>query len=166
MAEGDNLARIDALEKQIEMIDSDEEEETVKTALHQGGKNSYQNLKIDFKVEIPVYDGSIDVERLDDWIERMETYFTLYSYSSKEKIVFAALKLSGHMLMWCKPYCKQEKKAVSWNKFKELLRKQFYPVGFLKEHWYKWYSLRQRVNQTIQEYTMEFSSKRWSSTLR
>ena len=104
MDEGDNSARIDALEKQIETIGStltqlvslihgggkqgessskkivesdvervdsysDEEEETIKTVLHQGGKNSYQNLKIDFKVEIPVYDGSVDVERLDDWIE-------------------------------------------------------------------------------------------------
>ena len=134
MTEGDNSARIDALEKQIETIgltltqlvslihgggkqgessskkivesdvervDSDsDEEETIKTVLHQGGKNSYQNLKIDFRVEIPVYDGSVDVERLDDWIERMETYFTLYGYSSKEKIMFATLKLSGHALTW------------------------------------------------------------------
>ena len=80
--------------------DSDEEEETVKTALHQGGKNSNQNLKIDFKMEIPVYDGSVNVQRLDDWIERMEMYFTLYGYSSKEKIVFATLKLSGHAFTW------------------------------------------------------------------
>ena len=90
------------VESDVERVDSDsdEEEETIKTVLHQGGKNSYQNLKIDFKVEIPVYDGSVDVERLDDWIERMETYFTLYGYSSKEKIVFTTLKLSGHALTW------------------------------------------------------------------
>ena len=197
MAEGDNSARIDALEKQIETIGStltklvgliqegnekgesssrskkkpiesggeselsgsDEEDETVKAAPHQGGKNSYQNLKIDFRVEISIYDGSVDVERLDDWIERMETYFTLYGYSSKEKIVFATLKLLGHALTWWKSYCKQEKKAVSWNKFNELLRKQFYPVGFLEERWYKWYGLRQRFNQTIQEYTTEFQQQ-------
>ena len=48
---------------------------------------------------------------------------------------------------------------MSWNKFKELLRKQFYPVGFLEERWYKWYGLRQRVNQTVQEYTTEFQQQ-------
>ena len=47
----------------MERVDSDpdEEEETVKAALHQGGKNSYLNLKIDFKMEIPVNDGSVNV---------------------------------------------------------------------------------------------------------
>nr|ABD63122.1 hypothetical protein 18.t00018 [Asparagus officinalis] len=81
-----------------EESDSDREVEIVKTVPHQGGKCSYQNLKIGFKVEISVYDGSVNVERFDDWIERMETYFILYGYSSKEKLVFVTLKLSGHAL--------------------------------------------------------------------
>ncbi|MEX5618447.1 hypothetical protein ABFV55_27610, partial [Pseudomonas syringae] len=33
-----------------------------------------QNLKVDFKVDISLYDGTVDVEKLDDWIERLETY--------------------------------------------------------------------------------------------
>ena len=86
--------------------DSDEEARIVKSVSHQGGKGSYQNLKVDFKVEIPVYNRSVNVERLDDWIEQMETYFTLYGYSSNEKLVFATLKLSGHALTWWKSYCK------------------------------------------------------------
>ena len=45
---------------------SEEEAEVVKSASHTGGKNYYQNLKINFKVEIPVYDGSVNVEKLDD----------------------------------------------------------------------------------------------------
>ncbi|KAL6228354.1 hypothetical protein ACLB2K_002304 [Fragaria x ananassa] len=116
----------------------------------QGGKDSLQNLKIDFKVEIPMYDGSVNVEKLDDWIERLETYFTLYGYSSKEKIIFATLKLSVHALSWWKSYRKHNKgEDVSWKKFKELLRKQFYPFGFLEERWNRWYNLRQRFNQSV-----------------
>ena len=46
-----------------------------------------------------------------------------------------------------------------WNKFKELLRKQFYPVRFLEERWYKWYGLHQRFNQIVQEYMTEFQQQ-------
>lgn len=45
-----------------------------------------------------MYDESINVEKLDDWLERLETHFTLYGYTSKEKIAFASLKLSNHAL--------------------------------------------------------------------
>ncbi|KAL6191556.1 hypothetical protein ACLB2K_037946 [Fragaria x ananassa] len=110
--------------------DSDEETDDTSKTSHQGGKGSFQNLKIDFKVEIPMYDGSVNVEKLDDWIERLETYFTLYNYLSEEKIIFATLKLSAHALTWWKSYKKSsDGEAMSWKKFKELLRKQFCPVG-------------------------------------
>jgi len=140
--------------------DSEEEEDDSTTSLQQGGKGSFQNLKIDFKVEIPTYDGKIDVDKLDDWLERLETYFTLYGYTSREKITFATLKLSAHALSWWKSYRKHhDGKAVSWKKFKELLKKQFYPVGFLEERWFKWFGLRQKFNQSVQDYTTEFQNQ-------
>lgn len=40
-----------------------------------------------------------------------------------------------------------------------MLRKQFYPVGFFRERWYKWFNLRQRVDQSVQEYTTEFQNQ-------
>ncbi|XP_020272069.1 protein FAR1-RELATED SEQUENCE 5-like [Asparagus officinalis] len=61
-----------------EKSDSEEEAEVVKSASHTGGKNYYQNLKIDFKVEIPVYDGSVNVEKLDDWIELVGSNEQIY----------------------------------------------------------------------------------------
>ncbi|KAK1377226.1 hypothetical protein POM88_033419 [Heracleum sosnowskyi] len=146
-------------EEDTEDEEEDEEVDKTKTS-HRGGSN-FQNLKIDFKVELPMYDGSVDVEKLDDWIERLETYFTLYGFSSKEKIIFATLKLSSHALMWWKSYRKycNDEKTVSWRKFKELLKKQLYPVGFVEERWQKWYNLRQKFNQLVQEYTTEFQNQ-------
>ncbi|KAK1382534.1 hypothetical protein POM88_020269 [Heracleum sosnowskyi] len=119
------------------------------------------NLKIDFEVEIPMYDGSVDMEKLDDWIERLETYFTLYGFSSKKKIIFVTLKLSSHALMWWKSYRKNcnDEKTVLWRKFKELLKNQFYPVGFLEKRWQKSYNLCQNFNQPVQEYTTEFKNQ-------
>lgn len=76
-------------------------------------KMKVSNLKANFKVEIPTFDGSIDVKNLDDWIEHRETYFTLYSYASKEKLTFATLKLSKHTLTWWKSVRKQGGRELS-----------------------------------------------------
>ena len=115
-----------------------------------------KNLKVDFKVEIPNYDGTVDVEKLDDWIDRLETYFSLGEYSSREKIKASTLKLSKHALTWWKSYKRKVNYSeVTWKTFKELLKKQFYPVGFLEQRWSSWYNLRQRYVQSVQEYTTD-----------
>lgn len=48
---------------------------------------------------------------------------------------------------------------MSWKRFKVVVRKQFYPVGYLEERWFKWYNLKQIYNQTIQDYTSEFQNQ-------
>ncbi|CAL9019517.1 unnamed protein product [Prunus brigantina] len=41
----------------------------------------------------------------------------------------------------------------------KLLRKQFYPVGYEDERWYKWQHFRQRFGQPVQEYTTKFHNQ-------
>ncbi|CAL2244416.1 unnamed protein product [Prunus armeniaca] len=123
-------------------------------------KNSIDTLKIDFKVDIPIYKGDVDPEKLDNWIDTLETYFTLYKYSNVQKIKFASLKLSSHALTWWKSYQRQyDVSELTWKNFKKLLRKQFYPVGYEDERWYKWQHFRQRFGQPVQEYTTEFHNQ-------
>nr|CAD1817817.1 unnamed protein product [Ananas comosus var. bracteatus] len=50
-------------------------------------------FKVEAKIEIPNYDGIVDIEKLDAWIDQLETYFDLYNYSNAEKLTFAKLKL-------------------------------------------------------------------------
>jgi Retrotransposon gag protein len=45
---------------------------------------------------------------------------------------------------------------VSWEKFTLLIRKEFYPMGFKEDRWSRWHSLRQRRDQSVQDYTTEF----------
>lgn len=61
-------------------------------------------LKIDFKINIPIYKGDIDVKQLDNWVDTFETYFTKFKYSNSQKIKFASLKLSSHALTCWKSY--------------------------------------------------------------
>ncbi|CAL2259851.1 unnamed protein product [Prunus armeniaca] len=138
--------------------DSEDEDDiqadpTKKEAESGDNKNSIDTLKIDFKVDIPIYKGDIDPEKLDNWIDTLETYFTVYKYSNVQKIKYASLKLSSHALTWWKSYQRRyDVSKLTWKNFKKLLRKQFYPVGYEDERWYKWQHFRQRFGQPVPEF--------------
>ncbi|XP_038973019.1 uncharacterized protein LOC120105044 [Phoenix dactylifera] len=114
-------------------------------------------FKVEARIDIPTFDGTVDAEKLDSWIDQLETYFTLYGFSSHEKVAFARLKLSSHALAWWNSYLKDNSdKEVTWGEFSRLLRQEFYPMGYSQDRWFRWHNLKQRHNQTVQEYTTEF----------
>lgn len=41
-------------------------------------------LKIDVKIHILAYDGEINTEKLDNWIDHLETYYTIYEYNNHQ----------------------------------------------------------------------------------
>lgn len=87
-------------------------------------QSSKKLFRVDFKLEIPTYDGVVDADKLDNWIEQMKNYFTLYVYTSAQKISFARLKMSGHTLTWWNAYVKHHDiSGLTWSKFKKLVRK-------------------------------------------
>jgi hypothetical protein len=59
-----------------------------------------QPFKVEARIDIPTFDGTINAEKLDSWVDQLETYFTLYGFSSGEKVAFARLKLTSHALAW------------------------------------------------------------------
>lgn len=90
----------------------------------------------------------------------MKNYFTLYVYTSAQKISFARLKMSGHTLTWWNAYVKHHDiSGLTWSKFKKLVRKQFYPIGYEEDRWIRWQYLKQRYGQSVQEYTIEFHTQ-------
>ncbi|GJX68202.1 retrotransposon protein, putative, ty1-copia subclass [Tanacetum coccineum] len=63
-------------------------------------RSSHKPFKVEARIDIPSYDGTIDAEKLDSRIDQLETYFTLYGLSSTEKVSFARHKLTSHALAW------------------------------------------------------------------
>ena len=56
---------------------------------------------------------------LHTWVDRLETYFMLYGFSSGEKVAFARLKLTSHALAWWNAFLKtNDDREISW---KELI---------------------------------------------
>ena len=57
---------------------------------HFGGVAPFK-VKINF--DIPIFEGQIDADDLEKWVNILEGYFSVYNFSDREKITFALLKV-------------------------------------------------------------------------
>ncbi|XP_031486836.2 uncharacterized protein LOC116255191 [Nymphaea colorata] len=131
--------------------------QTMQSTLETMALRMEQLEHVEAKIDIPVFDGSIDAEKLDSGLAQMETYFTLYEYPGTERVAFARFKLTNHALAWWNGIlASREGQGVTWEEFKRLLRLEFYPMGYLQDRWTRWYTLWQYNTQSVQEYTTEF----------
>nr|GEY66616.1 hypothetical protein [Tanacetum cinerariifolium] len=74
------------------------------------------------------------------------------------KINNGRLKLTSHALAWWNSQLKMTRdEEVTWNEFKNLLRQEYYPMGYSQDRWSRWHNLRQQQHgQSAQKYTTEF----------
>lgn len=58
-------------------------------------------LKLDVNFELPVYDGEMNPEKLDNWVKKLEVYFHIQNITDdKTKIQLATLRMGGTALIW------------------------------------------------------------------
>jgi hypothetical protein len=132
------------------------------------GKKNVKNkheiplLKLDVKFELPIYDGEVNAEKLDNWIRKMELYYSVQQIKDEAtQIKLASLRLAGTTLIWWQSKMQKGTQHVgnvfpSWKSFISTLRKQFYPLGYKEKEIIEWQSLKLRKGQTVQEYTDGF----------
>jgi hypothetical protein len=131
-------------------------------------KNVHKNkhemplLKLDVKLELPIYDGEVNADKLDNWIRQMEVYCSVQQIKEEvTQIQLASLRLAGTALIWWQSKLQKGTQNVgnvfpSWKDFISALRKQFYPLGYKEKAIIEWQSLKLRKGQTVQEYTDGF----------
>jgi hypothetical protein len=61
---------------------------------HSFSSSSHIPFKVEEKLEIPMYDGQINVEVLDNWLKQLEVYFGLYQIQETQQISFSHLKMT------------------------------------------------------------------------
>ena len=70
--------------------------------------NNYSGNAIPFKVqvsfEIPIFEGQINVDAVDKWLNLLEGYFSVDEFLIWEMIVFALLKATPHIKDWWETY--------------------------------------------------------------
>jgi hypothetical protein len=125
-------------------------------------KHDMPLLKLDVKFDLPIYDGEVNAEKLDNWIRQMEVYCSVQQIKDEAtQIKLASLRLAGTALIWWQSKLQKGTQDVgkvfpSWKIFISALRKQFYPLGYKEKALIEWQSLKLRKGQSVQEYTDGF----------
>jgi hypothetical protein len=128
-------------------------------------KSNMPLLKLDVKFELPLYDGELNAEKLDNWIRQIEVYCRIQKIIDEETMIqLASLKMGGTALVWWESRTKHDLKKFgktlsSWLDFTSALRKQFYPLAYMQQAIMSWQNFRQLKGQTVQSYTQEFRKR-------
>jgi len=62
-------------------------------------------FKVQVNFDIPIFEGQIDADAVDRWLNLLEGYFSVHDFSDREKIIFALLKATPHVKDWWETYC-------------------------------------------------------------
>jgi hypothetical protein len=57
-------------------------------------------FKVQINFDIPIFEGQIDVDVVDKWLNLLEGYFSVHKFSNREMITFALLKVIPHVKDW------------------------------------------------------------------
>jgi hypothetical protein len=52
------------------------------------------------KIEVPMYEGNLDVEELLDWIRSMDKHFDYEDVNEEKKVKQEVTRLKGHATLW------------------------------------------------------------------
>jgi hypothetical protein len=128
------------------------------------GKNPSQipSLKLDIKFELPIYNGEVNAEKLDNWIRQIEVYCRIQKIQDDEtKIQLSFLRLDSEALIWWESKTQEDMKKhgkilTSWNDFIVAIKRQFYPLAYKQKATMDWKNFRQAKGQNVQRFTQEF----------
>jgi hypothetical protein len=76
------------------------EEVTVKDAADERLFRVVARIGAREKMEIPMYEGNLDVEELLDWIRALDKYFNYEDVEEDKKVKHAVTRLKGHATLW------------------------------------------------------------------
>jgi hypothetical protein len=112
------------------------------------------------KMDIPVYEGNLDVEELLDWIRALDKYFDYEDVEEDKKVKHVVTRLKGHATLWWVELqddrrCKGKQKIKSWDIMVVKMKAKFIPKDYQITLFRRMQNLRQKL-MTVKEYTEEF----------
>jgi hypothetical protein len=140
--------------------------------LHTGDVSSSSDDATPFKVQvnfdIPLFEGLIDADVVDKWLNLLKGYLSVHNFFEREKITFALLKVVPHVKDSWDTYSEQraiEESTIfvvspTWNSFRDAIKEQYYHVGSYEAQYTRWTTLRQERDQTVPYFTNIFHTLR------
>jgi hypothetical protein len=128
---------------------------------HFGGTSPF---KVQVNFDIPIFEGQIDADALEKWLNLLEGYFSVHNFSDRENITFALLKALPHVKHWWETYWEKistEESGIygvepTWDFFVDAVKEQYYPVGNYDDQYMRWTTLWQERGQAVSEFTNTF----------
>jgi hypothetical protein len=71
------------------------------SSIHFGGTSPF---KVQVNFDIPIFEGQIDANALDKWLNLLEGYFSIHNFSDRENITSTLLKSLPHVKHWWETY--------------------------------------------------------------
>jgi hypothetical protein len=121
-------------------------------------------FKVQVNFDVPLFEGLIDVDVVDKWLNLREGYFSVHNFFDREKIIFSILKVVPHVKYWWDTYSEQrdmEESAIflvapTWDSFRDAIKEQYYPIGSYKNEYTRWTTLCQERDQIVPDFTNNF----------
>jgi hypothetical protein len=112
------------------------------------------------KMEIPMYEGNLDIEELLDWIRALDKYFDYEDVEEDKKVKHVVTRLKGHATLWWDELqadrrCKGKQKIKSWDRMVAKMKAKFIPKDYQITLFRRMHNLRQKL-MIVKEYTEEF----------
>jgi hypothetical protein len=121
-------------------------------------------FKVQVNFYITLFQGLIDADVVDKWLNLLEGYFSVHNFFDKENITFALLKVLPHVKDWWDTYL--EKRAIeefaifvvspTWDSFRDAIKEQYYHVGTYEDQYTKWTTLHQERDQKVPDFNNSF----------
>jgi hypothetical protein len=150
----------DLSDSEVEEEAGHEEEVTAEDASTERLIKAIARMSSKTKMDIPVYEGSLDAEELLDWIRALDTYFDYEDIEEDKKVKHAVTKLKGHAALWWDELqadrrSKGKQKIKSWDRMIAKMKAKFIPRDYQITLFRRMQNLRQKL-MTVKEYTEEF----------
>jgi hypothetical protein len=68
---------------------------------HFGGTSPF---KVQVNFDIPIFEGQINADSLEKWLNILEGYFFVQNFSDRENITFTFIKALPHVKHWWETY--------------------------------------------------------------
>lgn len=57
-------------------------------------------FKVQVNFNISIFEGQIDEDSIDGWLNLLEGYFSIHDFFNRENIIFSLLKVTPHVKDW------------------------------------------------------------------
>jgi hypothetical protein len=126
------------------------------------GSTSPFKVRVNF--DIPVFEGQIDADALEKWLNILEGCLSVHHFSEWENITITLLKNLPHVKHWWKTYLKKSSTEdlgiygvdPTWDFFVDVVKEQYYSVGNYEDQYMRRTTLQQERGQEVLEFTNTF----------